>query len=174
MVSHPKWVIELKEATKLTKLGTFLVISIINCKLISKLPKCIHVFFSLLDEAKYSIKVHLHSRFLLITPYFGYNIHNLPIDHSHTFFNISLYNIWSKISEIHIFDLKSTLFNHDSWNPRLFLFHVHIHKTLNWFKMIIQHHISMINIKNHDNCINNLKSLRSWFMCSWSCLCSNP
>ena len=74
----PNELLNSMEAIKLTKLGTFLVISIIDSKLISKLPKCMLVFFSLLNQAKYSFKVHEHF-FPLITPDFGHNIRNSPM-----------------------------------------------------------------------------------------------
>ena len=49
------------EAIKLTELGIFFVKSIIDSKLINKLPNCILVFFFLIDQAKNSMKVHEYS-----------------------------------------------------------------------------------------------------------------
>ena len=49
---HIKWVIDLMEATKLTKPVTFFVILIIDPKFIIKLPKCMLVLFSLINQPK--------------------------------------------------------------------------------------------------------------------------
>jgi len=49
------------EAIKLTKLGISFVKSIIDSKLISRLPNCILVTFFLINQAKRSMKVHKYS-----------------------------------------------------------------------------------------------------------------
>ena len=48
-------------AIKLPKLGTFFVISISDSKLIIKLPKCMLFFFSLINRAENSNKIHEYS-----------------------------------------------------------------------------------------------------------------
>jgi len=55
----PKGLLNTMEAMELTKFGTtFFVISIIDLKLIIKLPKYMFVFFSLINGAKSPLIVH--------------------------------------------------------------------------------------------------------------------
>ena len=48
-------------AIKLPKHGTFFAISISDSKLIIKLPKCMLFFFSLINRAENSNKIHEYS-----------------------------------------------------------------------------------------------------------------
>jgi len=85
-VPTPNGLLNTMEVMKLAKLSTFSVISIIDSKLIIKLPKCMLVFSSLISRAKSPFKV-------LIPPYFGQNPKKSPHDQTYIFFNISLHII---------------------------------------------------------------------------------
>ena len=87
----PKGLLNTMEAMELTKFGTtFFVISIIDLKLIIKLPKYMFVFFSLNNWVKCFFKIHEH----LFPPYttlFWPKHTNSTHDQTYTFFNICLH-----------------------------------------------------------------------------------
>jgi len=72
------------KAIKLAKLITFFVVLIMDLKLITKLPKCMHVFLLSLIELKPHLK-SIDNYVPLIFPYFSHNICNSLIDQSYTF-----------------------------------------------------------------------------------------